>query len=204
MKEESVSANLEVVQKEFDNAKSQDVRDALTRIFGNISYRTYKDIKTYADALKVLGIDEFGVSMLPIKDGVPFNFLNRLEVAHFAFVKLAVIRAAILKVEGFSKEDDEDGYMYYPWFTLWTQEELDEMNDKDKESVYLIPDELKLLLGSGGSFGGTSAGFGYTSTIGRCSNTYAIFAVLLCLPTRELAKYFGKQFIDLWCQYLNV
>lgn len=202
MKKESVSANLEIVQKEFDNAKSQEVRDALERIFGRISYRSYKDIKTFEDAMKVLGLDNFDIQALPVTNCVPFNYVNRLDVAHKAFVKLAMIRAAILEVECFSKEDDNDGCMYYPWFYLWDQAELDEMNDEDKKSIYLIPDELRLL-GSGSSNIGTYAGFGYTSTNYRCSFTGARSAVLLCLPTRELAEYFGKQFIDIWCQYLN-
>lgn len=200
MKKESATVDLALVKQEFDNANNQEVRDALTRIFGALEYRTFQDVKTYEDALKVLGDDKLDFPALP---AIPTNektIGRRIAIANRAFIKLTTIRAAILKLEGV-KECNDDGYMYYPWFALWTKEEMENMSKEEKKNIFPIPENL--LLGAGSAYFGSNAGFGYTGTDARCSRTGAGSAVLLCLPTREMAEYFGRQFIDIWCDYLN-
>lgn len=200
MKKESATVDLALVKQEFDNAENQEVRDALTRIFGALNYRTFRDVKTYEDALKVLGEEKLCFPVLPeIGDDVK-SIGHRIAIANRAFIKLATIRAAILKVEGV-KECNDEGYMYYPWFALWTKEEMEKLSDEEKKDIFPIPE--KLLLGAGNAYAGSGAGFGFTGTFHRCSNTAADYAVLLCLPKREMAEYFGQQFIDIWCDYLN-
>ena len=75
------------------------------------------------------------------------------------------------------------------------------MSKEEKKNIFPIPENL--LLGAGNAGSGSYAGFGYTGTSNRCSYAGANYAVLLCLPTREMAEYFGRQFIDIWCDYLN-
>ena len=46
------------------------------------------------------------------------------------------------------------------------------------------------------------AGFGYASTNTAPSDTYASVGSRLWQESREKAKYFGQQFIELWFDYL--
>ena len=49
---------------------------------------------------------------------------------------------------------------------------------------------------------GAYAGFGYLSTNNRSSYSIASVGFRLCQETPEKAEYFGKQFIELWAEYL--
>lgn len=49
---------------------------------------------------------------------------------------------------------------------------------------------------------GANAGFGYLAATNRSSDADAYGGFRLCLDTEEKATYFGKQFVDLWAEYL--
>ena len=50
---------------------------------------------------------------------------------------------------------------------------------------------------------GAGAGFGSLSTDLRSSGANANFGFRLCQETEDKARYFGKQFIKLWAEYLQ-
>lgn len=65
-----------------------------------------------------------------------------------AYLKLRIIAAALN--EGWEPQFTEDEVRWYPWFTLWTEEELSEKNDEWKANRRII---------STGDYSGSPAGF---------------------------------------------
>lgn len=156
----------------------------------------YTTIKTYEDACEALGI-------LPISttEDDDDNDVVQTDTEHYVFPKHLV---ALYKLETISKalwgkwqpKPDAKGgeYYYYPWFALWTDEEIKrEADDFKKKGALLAARALN------GSF----AGFGSLSAAYRSSNALAAVGFRLCQETEEKAMYFGRQFIDLWAEYLR-
>jgi hypothetical protein len=52
------------------------------------------------------------------------------------------------------------------------------------------------------AYSGAGAGFVFASTPYAASGTYTNIGSRLCFKTRERAEQFGKQFIDLWNEFL--
>lgn len=107
-----------------------------------------------------------------------------------AFLQLRIIAAALN--EGWKPEFTEDEYRYYPYFVLYTQKEIDDMDEEDKKELWLF---------GGNSFTGSSCGLAYSFSDVAWSYSYANFSARLAVKSSELAKYFGKQFIAIWADY---
>lgn len=107
-----------------------------------------------------------------------------------AYMKLHVICAALN--EGWKPEFTEDEWRYYPWFFLYTQAELDDMEDSEKKERRMIDT---------GDYQTEFAGFGFAHSFDAASDTFATAGSRLCLRTSDLAIYCGKQFIKLWADY---
>ena len=86
---------------------------------------------------------------------------------------------------------DPDRYRlyWYPWFGLYSQSEIDDMDDETRGC---------LLSATAGN--GAYAGFGSPSALCRSSYSDAYVGFRLCLDTKEKAEYFGKQFLELWAE----
>ncbi|MFA6817112.1 MAG: hypothetical protein WCS73_12535, partial [Lentisphaeria bacterium] len=93
----------------------------------------------------------------------------------------------------FQPKPDAKGsdYYYYPWFALYTKEEIEDMDDDDKVALL-----------SAGAVVGASAGFGTLSATTRSSYANSDVGFRLCQETEEKALYFGKQFAEIWADYL--
>jgi hypothetical protein len=175
---DQINAALEVANDE--------TKTVLKILFGEKEKPTlsnYKTIKTYEDACKALGETEHDFTGLT-KDVV-------------AYMKLKTISRALWG-ESFKPIPDATGDKthYYPWFVLYTQDEIDRMNDVDRESIW-----FGALLAAY-ALNGAGAGFGCLSTNARSSHAAADHGFRLCQETEEKAKYFGRQFIELWAYYL--
>lgn len=146
-------------------------------------------VKTFEDACRELGADH------PFVLAYQNTNLRDPEVAEenrdiLAYMKLRIIAAALN--EGWEPQFTEDEWRWYPWFTLWTEEELSEKSDEWKADRHLI---------STGDYSGDSAGFAFAYSIGAPSNTYPYFGSRLCFKSEALATYCGKQFISLWADF---
>lgn len=175
---DQINAALEVANDE--------TKTVLKILFGEKEKPTlgnYKTIKTYEDACKALGEDE--------------QDFKGLEKDIVAYVKLKTISRALWG-KNFKPVPDATGdkTYYYPWFALYTQDEIDQMDDDQRESLWLGA------LFSANATNGALAGFGYLSTSRRSSSSYANYGIRLCQETTEKADYFGQQFIELWADYL--
>ena len=105
-------------------------------------------------------------------------------------MKLRIIAAALN--EGWEPQFTEDECRWYPWFTLWTEEELSEKSDEWKADRHLI---------STGDYSGDYAGFASADSNYAPSNTYTYIGSRLCFKSEALATYCGKQFISLWADF---
>ena len=193
------------VKAAFDVAKSDEVKQVLAALFCKPEEKTkpslddYKTIKSYEDACVALGVE-------PMVFGENDPFIGELDedcqdygckVADLpnhiiALVKLETISRALWG-KSFQPKPDAEGskIFYYPWFALYTQKEIDDMNE----------DQRGALLSATALYGAT-AGFGSLHTHYRSSHSPAHFGFRLCQETDEKATYFGKQFIQLWADYL--
>lgn len=142
-------------------------------------------VKTFEDACRELGEDH------PFVLAYQNTNLRDPEVAEenrdiLAYMKLRIIAAALN--EGWEPQFTEDEWRWYPWFTLWTEEELSEKSDEWKADRHLIST-------------GDYAGFAYAYSNLAPSNTYTNLGSRLCFKSEALATYCGKQFISLWADF---
>ena len=140
-------------------AKSQEVKDVLAALFckpeNKPNLDDYKSIKTYEDACVALGCKPMNFDTLamvelsadPNVGSIPIKMPDHI----IALMKLETISRALWGRNWEPKPDASGNkWFYYPWFALFTQDEIDN----------------------------------------------------LCQQTEEKAEYFGKQFKELWAEYL--
>ena len=146
-------------------------------------------VKTFEDACRELGADH------PFVLAYQNTNLRDPEVAEanrdiLAYMKLRIIAAALN--EGWEPEFTEDEWRWYPWFTLWTEEELSEKSDEWKADRHLI---------STGDYSGDWAGFAFSLSHYAPSGANSRIGSRLCFKSEALATYCGKQFISLWADF---
>lgn len=191
---------IEVTEKEvkaaFDVAKTEEMKNVLKALFckdeeGKPNLDDYTTIKTYEDACEALSVEPIFNEPNPIMNlyGVEYE----VEPHIIALMKLETISRALWG-RTWKPEPDADGtkWYYYPLFALYTQSEIDNM-DEEKRGGLL----------SASASTGAAAGFGCLHTPGRSSYALADNGFRLCQETSEKAEYFGKQFLELWAEYLK-
>ena len=195
-----ITINKEKVAEVYQNA-SAETKEALKSLFGDESnfidkpkpnLDDYTTIKTYEDACEALG-------MVPMLNQSDYELTD--DNGYMVYFPPHII--ALMKLETISRalwgkdwmpEPDVSGskLCYYPVFALYTKSEIDNM-DEDKQGSFL----------SASAPYGASACFGCLYTVGRSSSAGADSGFRLCQETREKALYFGKQFVELWAEYLK-
>ena len=177
------------VKAAFDAAKTDEMKNVLKALFCKRtdapSLDDHTTIHSYEDALEALGEKSPNLEEME-KAGVPKHII--------ALIKLETISRALWG-RTFQPTPDAEGnkWYYYPWFALWTKEEIEDRKDEFLKNGALL---------SGHASSGASAGFGYLLANLRSSNAYAYFGFRLCQENETKAKYFGKEFIKLWAEYL--
>lgn len=139
-------------------------------------------VKTFEDACNELGIEHDKW----LQDKKELGF----EADVIAYLQLRIIAAALN--EGWKPEFTEDEYRYYPWFVLYTQSEIDDMDEEQKSRVVYRSYYYAHALG----------GVAYANTFYDSSNSYTNVGSRLAFKTRELAEYAGRQFIEIWADYV--
>ena len=157
----------------------------------------YKSIKTYEDACEALGLtpiysDENVDRAVCEHINDHWDYRQDLPKHIKALLKLETIAKALWGRNWEPKPDASgDTWFWYPWFALWTEKEIQDLN-KDQRGALL----------SAYAAYGALAGFGYLHTGNRSSNADAYIGFRLCQETEEKARYFGTQFVELWAEYL--
>ena len=131
-------------------------------------------------------IIEAGIRFIDVKKALRSAGVRKGIIA---LIKLETISRALWG-KNYQPKPDASGNsrFYFPWFALWTEREI-----KETEGLVYIPiiDALN-----------NRAGFGYAYTYNAPSATDACVGSRLWQESREKAKYFGQQFIELWFDYL--
>lgn len=187
---ETLEVSKKALREAYKDA-DKSLKAALVKLFGeencNVlvpSLDNYKSIKTYEDACEALGEN-------PIDE----TELESVDEHIIALMKLETISKAMWG-HTFKPYADPTGnkWYYYPWFALYTEREIKEMDDEDKARGALL---------SAGAGAGAGAGFGCLGTTYRAAAAWAGDALRLCQENEEKARYFGTQFIELWAVYLR-
>lgn len=197
---------IEVTEKEvkaaFDVAKTDEMKNVLKALFGKDednkpNLDDYTSIKTYEDACEALEetpiLSEDRSKALCAKFPEHYDFRQDMPSHIIALMKLETISRALWG-RNWKPEPDAEGsrQFYFPLFALYTQSEIEEM-DEDKRGGLL----------SANAYNGATAGFGCLCTTTRSSAAYANYGFRLCQENYAKAKYFGKQFLELWAEYLQ-
>ena len=145
-------------------------------------------IKTFEDAVGATGMT------LPFDD----NQLSYVTKDVVAYMKLRIIAAAL---NGLTEETiDEfpkfttDEWKWYPMFGLYTKAEIGNMSEEIKKSLFLFSSDSHY-----NSYCGIATNDLYAYDIKSTAN----FTARLAVKSYELAQYFGRQFIDIWSDYLT-
>lgn len=141
-------------------------------------------VKTFEDACIETGTD--------IK---AFNEMTKnLDEHVVTYMKLSIIVKALNEDDKFPYFTKEE-WRYYPYFWLYTKDEYEKMNTKDREKVSRV-----LFCSSyiAHSYGGVA----FAGALSVASYTRRNVGARLVFRTRELALYAGKQFIDLYVKHL--
>lgn len=177
------------VKAAFDAAKTDEMKNVLKALFCKRtdapSLDDHTTIHSYEDALEALGEKSPNLEEME-KAGVPKHII--------ALIKLETISRALWG-RTFQPTPDAEGnnWYYYPWFALWTKEEIEDRKDEFLKNGALL---------SGVAFYGAGAGFGCLLAYSRSSLASASLGFRLCQENETKAKYFGKEFIKLWAEYL--
>ena len=144
-------------------------------------------IKTFEDACNELG-DEHPL----VKEywGV-ININLDIKQDLISYLKLRIICAALN--EGWEPKFTTDEYRHYPWFYLYTQEDIDNMDEEKKKSLWLF---------GGHSANGANCCLASAHSLSSWSRSDSGLSALLAVKSEALAKYFGQQFIDIWSDYV--
>jgi hypothetical protein len=144
-------------------------------------------VKTFEDAVRILGEgNELVREFNDFNDHTDF-----LTGDVMAYIKLRIVVAALN--EGWVPSFKEDEYRWYPWFNLYTDEEVAEMSEEQKKRV---------LLWGGYSGSGSISGLAYASSGFAWSRSDALIGSRLALKSEELADYVGRQFIELYKEFM--
>lgn len=197
MKEEVIAIKRENVLAAYETARktcAYSTMKALEALFGKDTFKP-KDvrerIRTFKDAMSELGDKH----PLVIQYNEIFdNFLEGAAAQNssdiIAYLKLRIICAALN--EGWEPKFTEGEWRYYPWFCLYTQDEINNMDEQEKQARNLM---------FTGDYITDFAGFSSARSDNAPSYTHATLGSRLCLKSEELATYCGKQFIDIWADF---
>lgn len=191
MNNETLNINKENVLNAYGSATDEQ-KAMLEIIFGKDTFKS-KDIteriKTFEDACKELGSDH------PLVLAYQNTNLRDAEVANdnkdiIAYMKLHIIVAALN--EGWEPQFIPGEYRWFPYFVLYTKDEIDEMDEKTRARV--------VYRSSGSASAGGGVSFAYSSSDSAYVN--AAIGSRLAFKTDDLAEYAGKQFIEIYADFM--
>lgn len=174
--------NSKKIEIEVPNGKKPEWVNGVLTLVDEKPQNVMERVKTFKDACNELGIEHDKW----VQDKKDLG----LEADVIAYLKLRIIAAALN--EGWKPQFTTDEYRYFPWFCLYTQSEIDEMSEEDKSRVVYRSSNYA------SAYGGVACAV--TSNDSSYSSTY--IGSRLTFKTRELAEYAGRQFVEIWADYV--
>lgn len=174
--------NSKKIEIEVPNGKKPEWVNGVLTLVDEKPKNVMERIKTFEDACNELGIDH--------NEWMQDKKELGLEADVIAYLKLRIIATALN--EGWKPQFTTDEYRYFPWFCLYTQSEIDEMNEEDKSRV------VYRSYSNAYAHGGVACAY----AIHDSSHTFTNIGSRLAFKTRELAEYAGRQFVEIWADYV--
>ena len=191
MNNETLNINKENVLNAYGSATDEQ-KAMLEIIFGKDTFKQ-KDItnriKTFEDACNELGSSHSLVLAYQNTN------LRDEEVAKpnkdiIAYMKLRIIVAALN--EGWKPQFIPGEYRWFPYFILYTKDEIDKMDEETKARVVYRSGYNAF------AFGGVSC----ADSVGDSAYVNAHIGSRLAFKTEELAEYAGKQFAEIYADFM--
>ena len=161
---------------------SKEQKALLENMFGKDVFNP-KDIiervKTFEDACNELGEEHSYVQEYRGVANINFDFTQDI----IAYLKLRIICAALN--DGWKPTNSDGECRYYPWFYIYTKKEYEKLNKDEKKECR-----------------GLSHSNAYACVSVQTLSSGANSSSRIAFKTKELAEYCGKQFIDIWSDYL--
>ena len=150
-------------------------------------------VKTFEDAVAVLGENNTLVRQYHLyEQQMNGNEEDMRDLT--AFLKLRIITAALN--QGWTPDwTNSNEWKYYPWFYLYTEDEYNDLDADDKERCCRV-------VGRSNVSAYASGGLVCADADCASSGSYTYYGSRLAFKTRELALYAGKQFVDIWCDFV--
>lgn len=180
------------VTEAFKSAEGCDVAiSILTSLFGEQKpdYTDYHNIKTYENACEALGIKPISRLLVEYEDG---HKEEASDIAHIAYMKLCTIARALNNDLEFPRFT-ADEYRWFPWYYLYSQAEIDDMDEEKRK---------ELVFWGGVAYYGAYCGLASAGSSYAWSYSHASVGSRLAVKSKEVAEYFGKQFKELWRDFL--
>lgn len=189
--------NIEIKKQNIINAyrNGNDEQKAfLVNLFGNDIAEEAKPknimerVRTFEDACRTLGEEHPMVLAYQNTKIHITDYFGTDDV--IAYLKLRIICAALN--EGWEPKFTTDEYRWFTWFELFTQQELDDMSEEQRSRV-VARSSLSALAHGGVACAHANFAASYASTSSGSR---------LAFKSKELAEYCGKQFIDIWADFV--
>lgn len=188
------------VQAAFRNAENHpEIQTLLHTLYGDVVEPDTADnrpvterIKTFDDAVAAIG----GMNnQLVIEHELisSVNECNPLNADILAYMKLRIIVAALN--EGWEPKFVEDERRWAPWFVLYTNDEIDNMDADDREKICRV-------VGRSDYYAYAYGGLAFASADSASSDADTSDAARLAFKTESLAEYAGKQFIEIYRDFI--
>ena len=191
MNNETLNINKENVLNVYGTATDEQ-KALLEIIFGKDTFKPKNimdRIKTFEDACDELGSEH------PMVLAYRNTNLRDEEVADenkdvIAYLKLRIIVAALN--EGWEPQFMPGEYRWSPYYVLYTKDEIEEMDETTKARVVFRSNNFAY------ANGGVS--FAYSSC--DAANVHASIGSRLAFKSEELAEYAGKQFVEIFSDFI--
>ena len=178
----------------YKAAEKNDIKGVLTAIFGETQEKDNRPViervKTFEDAVKELGDNH---PLVNIYDTITNEYSEDEMKPVVDYIKVCIIVAALN--EGWVPQFVEGEERWYPWFWLYTNKEMAEMDEAKRATCRVVGRAFNNAYAVGG------LAFAYANLASSHSGAY--YGARLAFRTEELAEYAGKQFIEEYYQ-LNV
>lgn len=174
--------NSKKIEIEVPNGKKPEWVNGVLTLVDEKPQNVMERVKTFKDACNELGIEHDKW----VQDKKDLG----LEADVIAYLKLRIIAAALN--EGWKPQFTTDEYRYFPWFYLYTQSEIDEMSEEEKSRVVY----------RSYVYANANGGVACAVTFYGSSFAHTFIGSRLAFKTRELAEYAGRQFVEIWADYV--
>lgn len=182
-----MSKNIQIQQENVLNAyknASDEQKELLEHLFGREVFKPVdvkERIKTFADAAKAVGIEDPEEWESGYSD---------VEPDILAYFKLRIITKALN--EGWEPKFIPGEYRWAPYFLLYTKEEIEKMNAETRARVVYRSN----------NYANSSGGVSYAYANHDSANVHANIGSRLAFKSEELAEYAGKQFTEIYADFI--